>query len=202
MRYEQKGCIKMTIPRAQDILDFWFGSASAADYGRRRDVWFTADAKFDAAIRSKFMADYVHARDGDYDAWADEPFSCLALIILLDQFPRNMFRGTPQAFATDAKALSIARGAIENKYDEMAVPVHRVFFYLPFEHSERLEHQHKSVELFHGLPEFDGKREAVAFADKHHDAIELFGRFPHRNGILGRTSAPEEVSYLKKNGGF
>lgn len=192
----------MTSTRAQGILDFWFGAPDQPGYGRRREVWFKRDDGFDAEIRNNFMSDYGAAKTGVYDTWSSESQSCLALIILLDQFPRNMFRDSPDAYATDEKARTVARIAVAKKFDAVVLPIQRVFFYLPFEHSENLEDQDLSVALFNALPDDDGKSQTVSYADRHRDAIVRFGRFPHRNAVLGRASTPEELQYLKDNGSF
>ncbi|WP_445299428.1 MULTISPECIES: DUF924 family protein [unclassified Microcoleus] len=146
------------------------------------------------------MPQYELAASGQLDSWHDSPENCLALILLLDQFPRNMFRGTPQAFATDSKALATAEYAVNNNFDPELLTVQKLFVYLPFQHSENLENQQKSVELFRqlsGEPESDS---LIEYAQQHLEIIERFGRFPHRNEILGRETTPEEAEFLRQPG--
>ncbi len=186
--------------RANEILDFWFGSQQEADYGKPRKAWFAKEPEFDEEIRKRFLTDYEKAAGGYLDEWKDSPSSCLALILLLDQFPRNIFRETPQAFATDWEALSTAHQAIAQGYDKQLLNVQRWFVYLPFEHSENIEHQRQSVKLFQKLSSDKDSASAIESAMRHRSVIERFGRFPHRNIILGRPSTPEEKEFLKQSG--
>ena len=186
--------------RAREILDFWFGKSDQTGYGKPMKIWFSKEAEFDKEIRTWFFSDYQQAAFGYLDNWAELPQNCLALILLLDQFPRNMFRGTPDAFATDWQALSVAQQAIAKGYDKKFLPVQRWFFYLPFEHSENIEHQHTSVELFRQLTNCDDSSSVIDYAIRHRQVIERFGRFPHRNEILGRLSTPEEQEFLQGSG--
>ncbi len=186
--------------QANEILDFWFGNSTDADYGKPRKVWFLAEAEFDNEIKNRFLNDYEKAALGYLDEWKEVPKSCLALILLLDQFPRNIFRGTQEAFATDWEALSAAQHAVKLGYDRSLLPVQRWFIYLPFEHSENLDHQRCSVELFKHLSDDPDSKSTVEYAIRHMEVIEQFGRFPHRNAILGRASTPEEREFLKKAG--
>lgn len=181
---------------SQRILDFWFGTPGSADYGESRPEWFEADDTFDADIRSRFREHFDRAVRGELDFMANDPQSCLALIILLDQFSRNMFRGSAQAFAADEKALAYARTAVERGLDQQLPPFQRTFIYLPFEHSESLADQDRSVALFEAL----GDAETLDYAIRHRDIIVRFGRFPHRNDLLGRDSTPEELEFLKEPG--
>lgn len=139
------------------------------------------------------------ARD-ELEEWTTQPLGCLALIILLDQFPRNMFRGTPQAFATDPLALAVAQHTIAQGWDQQMLPVQRWFIYLPFEHSEDLACQQRSLELWQQLASDSESQSAIAYAQKHYDVIQQFGRFPHRNAILGRMSTPKEEAFLQRPG--
>ncbi|AFY35320.1 DUF924 family protein [Calothrix sp. PCC 7507] len=182
--------------QARDVLDFWFGHPDEPGYGKPQAFWFNKTPDFDQELRSKFLKEYQKAADGYLDDWIDSPNTCLALILLLDQFPRNMFRGTPEAFATDWEALSAAQQAIAQGYDRLFLPVQRWFIYLPFEHSENLEHQHHSVKLFQELSHDPESASAIEYAFQHMEIIKRFGRFPHRNIILGRTSTPEEKEFL------
>ncbi len=185
----------MSKPR--EILDFWFGRESEEGYGEFREVWFTKDPEFDREVRDRFEGAYEEATAGRLEHWKDEAQSCLALIILLDQFTRNMFRGDPKTYATDDKAREAARHAVEHAYDRELTPYGRLFVYLPFEHSEDLEDQRFSVELFRGLAAEMGSEELLGYTVRHLEIIERFGRFPHRNEILGRATTPEEAEFLR-----
>ncbi len=182
------------------ILDFWFGVSTEADYGKSRKVWFTKESVFDNELRTRFIKDYEKAAGGYLDDWKEAPSSCLALILLLDQFPRNIFRGNYEAFATDWEALSAAQHAIKKGYDRKLLPVQRWFMYLPFEHSENIEHQRQSVELFKQLHKDPDSASSIEYAIRHMEVIERFGRFPHRNAVLGRASTSEEKLFLKQPG--
>ncbi|NMG06877.1 DUF924 family protein [Brasilonema sp. UFV-L1] len=183
-----------------EILDFWFGSPNEPDYGKPKSFWFIKKPEFDEELRIRFLTDYQKAAAGYLDDWMDSPESCLALILLLDQFPRNMFRDTPEAFATDWEALSAAQHAVARGYDQKLLPVQRWFVYLPFEHSENLEHQHQAVQLFEQLNNDPDSASSIDYAMRHMQVIQHFGRFPHRNEILGRVSTPEETEFLKNKG--
>ncbi len=182
------------------ILDFWFGKKDEEDYGKNRAIWFTKDPdpKFDREIKARFMEDYEKAAVGKLDQWKETPHSCLALILLLDQFPRNMFRGNPRAFATDPQALSLAQYAIAKGFDRELLKIQRWFIYLPFEHSENLEHQQQAVELFRQLGNDPDSVYMTSSAVQHLEVIERFGRFPHRNAIFHRATTPEEAEFLKQ----
>ncbi len=185
----------MSTPR--EILDFWFGREGDEGYGEFREAWFTKDPEFDREVWDRFEGAYEEAAAGRLDHWKDEAQSCLALIILLDQFTRNMFRGDPKTYATDDKAREAARHAVEHAYDRELPPYGRLFVYLPFEHSEDLEDQRFSVELFRGLATEMGSEDLLGYAVRHLEIIERFGRFPHRNEILGRATTPEEAEFLR-----
>jgi uncharacterized protein (DUF924 family) len=174
-------------PRAEAVLEFWFrGDAE-------RKEWFSKDPSFDDEIRARFLSLYEQASRGALAAWKDSPRECLALIILLDQFPRNMFRGSARAFATDALALDAARHAVASGYDRALSNTKRTFIYLPFEHSENLADQERALELFVGHPNSE-------WAQRHYEIIKRFGRFPHRNAILGRENTAAEIEFLKQPG--
>jgi uncharacterized protein (DUF924 family) len=185
--------------RAQEVLDFWFGREGEPGYGEFREAWFKRDPEFDRLIRDRFEPLYEEAAAGELDDWKEEARSCLALVIVLDQFPRNMYRGDPRTYATDAKAQEIADYAVDRALDRELPPSQRGFLYMPFMHSENLEHQCRSVELFYGL---EGARESGSpdYAVRHMEIIERFGRFPHRNEILGRQTTPEEAEFLTQPG--
>jgi uncharacterized protein (DUF924 family) len=182
--------------RPEDVLAFWFGEG--AEYGKRRKQWFEKDVTFDAEIGRRFSALYERLRASG--EWLAPARPCLAHIIVLDQFPRNMFRGTPRAFATDPLALQAARHAIDAGYDRDLLPVERLFVYLPFEHSERLEDQERACALCEPLGAFPETDDVPRYAYAHRDIIRRYGRFPHRNSILGRSSTPEELEFLKQPG--
>lgn len=181
----------------QSALDFWFGAPSHAEYGKPRALWFTKNPEFDAQIHDQFKDWIEMAASGQWDDWAADPNSALALIILLDQFPRNAFRGQAKSFAFDNKALALAKSAIAAGHDQKLPIFMRSFFYLPFEHSEALADQHEAVRLFKQL---DDGGMGLEWAIKHLNIIERFGRFPHRNAILGRVSTAEELAFLQEPG--
>jgi uncharacterized protein (DUF924 family) len=190
---------------AEDILGFWFGeppdprrNPASTQY---RQAWFEKNDAFDTQIRERFLATHEAAAAGQLQSWADEPRSALALLLLLDQFPRNLFRGTPRAFATDARACAVARHALARGLDASLPRLWRWFIYLPFEHSESLADQRLCVSLFETLVLQDAsQQDGLLYARKHLEVIERFGRFPHRNAVLGRESTPEEVEFLKQPG--
>ncbi|HEX2198044.1 MAG TPA: DUF924 family protein [Burkholderiales bacterium] len=185
-------------PQPDEVLLFWFGGP--AERGKRRKRWFEKSDAVDRDVRERFMAAYEKAAAGALAAWQDAPHRCLALILLLDQFPRHMFRGSPRAFAADPLALAAARHAVARGYDRALLPVERLFVYLPFEHSESLEDQLQACELTRPLEAFEETADAYRYALAHRDIIQRFGRFPHRNAILGRPSTPEEIEFLKQPG--
>lgn len=181
--------------RVEEILDFWFGGEAVY-----REAWFRRDEAFDREVRERFRGDYEKAAAGELDGWMDSPRGTLALILLLDQFPRNLFRDDPRSFATDGKAREVADHAVSTGLDRGLRPLERVFVYLPFEHSEDPEDQRRSVELFLALdPELETP-EVLDYAVRHREVIERFGRFPHRNEALGRATTPEEAAFLEERG--
>lgn len=184
----------------QEIIEFWFGKVDEPEYGKPRQVWFTKNSGFDSEVRSRFMADYQEAASGKLERWKDSALSCLALIIVLDQFPRNMFRDRPEAFATDAQALDVAKYAVACGFDRDLLPLQRWFLYLPFEHSENLEDQYQSINLFSTLKDDPQSDSTIKYAYRHLEVIERFGRFPHRNRILGRETTAEESEFLQQPG--
>ncbi len=186
---------------AKGIYDFWFGGPELNDFGKSRKAWFVKDPAFDEDIRRRFLATLESAQRDELQHWRDSPQGCLSLIILLDQFPRNMFRDTPRAFATDAMALEAARFALERRYDQTFISLERIFFYLPFEHSESMDDQVRCVSLVEALTNEDPARaDFFDYAKRHHDVIARFGRFPHRNRILGRASTEAEIEFLRQPG--
>ncbi|UPY38214.1 DUF924 family protein [Sediminicoccus sp. KRV36] len=184
----------------KDILDFWFADGPNTP----REAWFKKDPAFDAEIAGRFGPFVAPAREGRLDAWAATPEGALALLILLDQFPRNLFRGSPESFASDGHALALAlRIVLTERMDLALTPTQRVFLYLPFEHAEAMEAQNLSVALFEGLrdsPAHAAPGKSIVYAWAHRAVIARFGRFPHRNAILGRASTPAELAYLAQPG--
>ena len=180
---------------AQEVLDFWFGAPGSPEHGRTREAWFRKDAAFDRAIATRFGALIERGIAGALAHWQREPLGALAEIVLLDQFPRNAFRDTARAFAGDARALRLAQALLASGADRGLLAVQRQFAYLPFEHAESAALQDEAVRLFRQLaadhPEQAGLLE---WADKHHVIIERFGRFPHRNAILGRKPTAIEAA--------
>lgn len=181
-------------PRAAQVMRYWFAN------GERDPRWFEKDEAFDSEIRARFLPLHEQGAAGALDAWKEEPGDCLALIVLLDQFPRNMFRGTPRAFATDARALEAALHAVARKYDRKMTPSQRMFIYLPFEHSESIEDQEISCRLNEPLAAFPATHDVYRYAVRHREIVARFGRFPHRNAILSRPSTPAEIEFLKQPG--
>lgn len=172
------------------VLDFWF-----AELGPQ--AWFTKDEALDASIRSRFLPIYDHVSNtATPDALSITPETALAALITLDQFPRNMFRGSARMFESDPKALQLARDAVAKGLDQQVELARRLFFYLPFEHSEALSDQEQSLALFEKL----GDPHYLEFAIAHRDIIARFGRFPHRNAVLGRPSSSEELDFLAQPG--
>lgn len=190
--------------RIETILTFWFREheLSAPQIDRRMDVWFGEDETFDREIIEQFADDVEKASNGELDHWAGHPRGRLALILILDQFRRNIYRNTADAFAKDKLALKLCVEGAMQKLDEGLTPIQRVFFYMPLQHAESKKVQAKSVALFNRLaqavsPTYRETFLTIAqFAELHHDIIEQFGRFPHRNSLLGRENTPAENEYL------
>jgi uncharacterized protein (DUF924 family) len=174
---------------ASDIVSFWRGAGPKA--------WFEKNTAFDDEVRRLFLRCHEAAASGALAAWENHPEGALALLILLDQFPRNMFRGDARAFATDPMARAIASRAIVRGFDAQVMPEMRTFFYLPFEHSEDYADQERAVAFYKAIGDADG----LKWAELHADIIRRFSRFPHRNAVLGRTTTPDEQAFLD-SGGF
>ncbi len=175
--------------QSHEILDFWFTQLSASQ-------WYRSDAAIDQEIVRRFKPAYDRLSRAVPVAWSNTGPGCLAAVIALDQFPRNMFRGQPLAFATDSIALALSTQAIDRKFDAELDPAGKQFLYMPYQHAEDRSVQARSLELFASL----GNSQILDFARRHHDIIARFGRFPHRNAILGRSSTPEELEFLSKPG--
>lgn len=186
-------------PLALHVREFWFGPPGAPDYGRPKDFWFRKSDATDRMIRTAFGPLVECALRGELAHWSRDRFSRVALIVVLDQFPRNIFRDTPRAFAGDALALAQARAAVASGEDRRLPPIERWFVYMPFEHSESAADQRESLRLFTALAA-DGLAEPLVWARRHAEVIERFGRFPHRNDVLGRASTPEEAAFLAQPG--
>ncbi|MCK6510864.1 DUF924 domain-containing protein [Myxococcota bacterium] len=195
-------------PRAAEILWFWFGRISSEGEvsEEKRAKWFRGGEAFDRELEDLFDEEMEAATTGGLDAWRQTPRGCLALCLLLDQFPRNVYRGQPQAFAQDAKALDIALACIEDGSWQALTLIERVFVLLPLEHAESLPMQQRSVALFRALEEAAPASQKPLFAsyrdyaERHHALIEQFGRFPYRNAVLGRPSTQAEKTFLEETG--
>lgn len=175
---------------AEDVLAFWFAEG-------RKEQWFNGGEAFDQEVRAVLGPAHERAARAALDAWADSARGALALVLLLDQVPRNIYRQTPQAYATDPQARHAARGAVDAGLDQDFSQIERLFLYMPFEHSEELADQELGCRLMAAL---DENPDWLDFAERHRDIIVRFGRFPHRNAILGRPSTPEEDAYLAQPG--
>lgn len=176
----------------QDVVGYWRNAGP--------QKWYKKDAKFDEALRLRFEPVHHAAARGDYDDWALTPEGSLALLLLLDQIPRNLYRGSGHAFATDPKARAVARAAIRAGHDKQAEPLLRQFYYLPFEHSEDMVDQDEAIRLFAALKEETHDGDGLKWAELHRDIIVRFGRFPHRNACLGRDTTPNELAFLSEGG--
>ncbi|MGB1139639.1 MAG: DUF924 family protein [Halioglobus sp.] len=191
-----------------DILDFWFGELDSAGIPvtNRNPLWFSRDDAVDAELQQRFGSWLQRGAAGELDHWAQDDRGLVALVILLDQFSRNIHRGSPLSFAADARALGLARAAIDSGRHEGLPIVHRAFLYMPLEHCEDLGAQEDCIALFATLADASGGHDIIRsferYAVAHRDVIARFARFPHRNALLGRTSSEEELDYLEKHGGF
>ncbi len=191
---------------SEEILEFWFGrDVAGGSWQDCREKWFSGGAELDGEISRRFGAALESASSGSLDHWAREPRGGLALVILLDQFSRNIHRATAAAFGNDAKALSLALAAVRDGVDHAYHPIERMFLYMPFQHSEDTAVQEQGLALFRTLAEEPGDAQellgkTVESAEKHLALIRRFGRFPHRNALIGRESSPEEESYLAEGG--
>ena len=186
------------------VHEFWFGNLQSDIVSEEKlRLWFFATAEDDATIKSKFSDYLIAASERKLNSWLTSPCGTLSLIIILDQFPRSLFRGTANAFLYDEMALNIAKEGITSQYDQQLEPVERQFFYMPFQHSESAAVQNESIEVYQGLlSDCQGEQEiklgksALEFAEKHKRIIDQFGRYPHRNKALDRKSTAEETAYL------
>lgn len=183
----------------EDVLGFWFGRQGESGYGKFRQEWFRKDAAFDEEVRDRFLGLYEEAAAGGHDDWREDARGAVALVIVLDQFSRNMFRDNPRIFDADGKAREAARYAVERALDRELRPLERWFLYMPFMHSENVEDQRLALDLFRSLGKV-GESDPMPFAEGHAEIIERFGRFPHRNTVLGRETTPEEAEFLRGPG--
>lgn len=181
---------------ATALIDFWFAPPRSPERFQQRKIWFEADRRFDDELRRLFLPLHLRAASGKCASWVREAEPCLALILLLDQLPRNLYRGSAEAFATDAMARATAREALSRGFDRSLPPTWRQFIYLPFEHSEDLGDQERSVTLFTELARDPTCTITLDYAKRHHAIIARFGRFPHRNRALRRASTAEEEAFL------
>ena len=199
----------MAQSKVKQILLFWFGDLNRGDVDMAtKQRWFKKDPDFDQEIKKRFTTNVQAASMGEYDAWQVQASGSLALLILLDQFTRNIYRNNAQAWACDTKAQHIALDALEFKQDQDLLPIQRVFLYMPLMHAEDLSLQTRCVDLFRQLVQdttVDGEspyQMNLDYAIEHAEIIERFGRFPHRNKLLGRETTAEEAAFLEENPGF
>jgi uncharacterized protein (DUF924 family) len=191
----------------ETVREFWFGAGSddAVVAREKSNLWWSKNAEIDRSIKQRFEDLLNQAGRGELDTWSNTAAGRLALIVLTDQFPRNMYRDTPQAFAFDSLARDWCKSGIDRGFDQQLRPIERVFFYLPLEHSESLHDQYLAVALFEKLSSASPEAASnfagfLDFAKRHRDIVERFGRFPHRNVILGRESSPQELAFLQEKG--
>ncbi|MCB1691403.1 MAG: DUF924 domain-containing protein [Pseudomonadales bacterium] len=197
--------MKNSTPTPTDVIDYWIGDAATDPeaLGARTKLWYGGGKETDDAIRERFGDALSGAERGELAAWRDTPDGCLALVILLDQFSRNLYRGTAKAFSNDAAAQEVARHALAQGFERVLSPIGRAFLYHPFHHAETLSDQQRCVSLYQALldetpePMKSHMNGFLTYAIEHHDVVARFGRFPHRNKVLGRESTPEEVAYLE-----
>jgi uncharacterized protein (DUF924 family)/GNAT superfamily N-acetyltransferase len=192
-------CKRLASPppaRATALLDFWFAPPGDPERERHRAIWFKSTGEFDDAVRREFLADYERAAAEGLLEWEASPEGALALVLLLDQVPRNIFRRTPRAYETDAAARAVADRVLARGFDQLVPPVWRSFFYMPLHHSENIADQRRSLALFETLPPDADSPDPLHYARRYNDIIERFGRFPHRNEILGRQSTEAELAFL------
>ena len=191
----------VTPPDAQAVLDHWFGAPGSPEHGATRELWFRKSEATDRDIAQRFGPLVERALRGELSGWSAQPQSALAQIVLLDQYTRNTLRDTPRAFAGDARALAAAMAMVGARQDEALLPVQRAFVYLPFEHAEGMAMQDESLRLFTRLAlDAPQTQSMLDYAHRHRDVVLRFGRFPHRNAILGRQSTAEEIAFLREPG--
>lgn len=183
----------------REIYEFWFGVPDSDGHGDVREFWFASTPEIDRELRERFLDQYHRAAAGGFDDWKSDARSWVALIVLLDQVPRNIFRGDGMSFAADPVALSNARELVASPLHDDLITVEKVFAYLPFEHSEDIDDQKKCVALYEAIDDHESKAEWIEFAVLHKDIVAEFGRFPHRNALLGRQNTPAEDVWLESS---
>jgi uncharacterized protein (DUF924 family) len=189
------------VSRIDEILTFWFGRNEGSSFAARQALWFGGDREFDNEVRRKLTANHEQAAAGQLHHWQETPRGCLALVLLLDQVPRQIFRGETRAYAADIRAWDIAERGLARGFDRQLPPAQRLFLGLPFMHSERLHHQHRALAVARQCHAEDPEiADAMKSALQHLAIIERFGRFPHRNALLGRRTTPEEAAFLQEPG--
>lgn len=188
----------MSSQTPEDVLSFWFSDRDDDGNPVFRKAWFEKDPAFDETMRQRFGAVHEQAAARMLEAWREEPQPALALTVLLDQFSRNMFRDTPVMYACDDYAVEVAGGALARGFGDGMPEVQRWFFFMPFMHSERLADQQTCVRLFESLPDSEAVQQGLKSARRHCEIVERFGRFPHRNAILGRQTTADEEVFLKE----
>lgn len=186
---------------SNQVLDFWFGANSDPDYLEIRPIWFNSNESYDESIRTAFSALYQRAVRRELESWRNTPHGALALVLVLDQFPRNMFRGTPRMYASDKYAMEVASAALLRQTENILTPVQRIFLFIPYMHSENPQDQERGMELYATLQNDSRVGRSYDFMRRHRDVIARFGRFPHRNKILSRESSAEELAFLEQSGG-
>jgi uncharacterized protein (DUF924 family) len=184
--------------RAQALIDFWFGPPGDPERERHRPIWFRSTPEHDDRLRELFLADHERAASGALDAWEAAPESALALVLLLDQIPRNVFRGTRRVYATDPAARAVADRALAHGFNSAVPPVWRKFFYMPLHHSESLADQRRATALVEALPNARERAGLRRYGVRYIEVIQRFGRFPHRNAVLGRVSTADETAFMEE----
>lgn len=183
----------------REIYDFWFGAPGTEGHGNVREFWFASTPDIDRELKERFQDTYHRAATGGLDYWKSDVRGWVALIVLLDQVPRNIFRGNENSFAADAVALSLAKELVASPLHDEMITVEKLFAYLPFEHSENIDDQRKCVAFYEAIDDHESKPEWIEFAVAHLDIVAEFGRFPHRNAMLGRENTPEEEAWLQSS---
>lgn len=183
----------------REVYDFWFGAPDSAGHGDVREFWFASTPDIDRQIEERFLDQYHRAAAGGFEDWKSDARGWVALIVLLDQVPRNIFRGDGKSFAADKMALAAARELVASPLHDELITVEKLFAYLPFEHSENIDDQRQCVRFYEEIDAHEKKAEWIEFAVLHKDIVEAFGRFPHRNAMLGRVNTLAEEAWLKSS---
>lgn len=183
----------------REIYDFWFGAPGSDGHGDVREFWFASTPEIDREMKARFLDQYHRAAAGEFDSWKSDARGWVALIVLLDQVPRNVFRGDGKSFAADPVALATAKGLVASPLHAELITVEKLFAYLPFEHSENISDQMDCVAFYEAIDDHENKAEWIEFAVMHKDIVAEFGRFPHRNAMLGRESTAAEEAWLQSS---